>query len=69
MVNAEEEDVVNNRKTYGTHMLSCGHEGLIVYKNSRKKTIGVEGIKGNCPVCGKRDKEGQWQPTVYLIRS
>lgn len=66
MVSVEEEEIVNDRKTYGTYTLPCGHEGIIVYK--RKHIIGVEGVRRSCLVCGKWDRKGEWTPTTYLIK-
>jgi len=48
-------------------VLPCKHSGNIVWVSPDEKVIGVKGVRANCLVCGKRDKHGDWTPTVYLI--
>ena len=48
--------------------LSCGHQGVEVWRSADGKTVAVQGTVKRCDVCMKRDKYGGRSPIVYLIQ-
>lgn len=50
------------------YLLSCGHEGKIVWISQNGEEFAVKAYTGAGSCCNHKSKGGKWTPTVFLIK-